>query len=115
METPKFKTLSIILILLTLMSCGKNRTPQGVMNEDKMAEFLIDAYHLEGFYSIESGYRKEDLSKEAIISYDNLLKKHGITAEDFEKSLEYYTQHEEKYKLIHQRVIDSLDAELEKY
>ena len=108
------KTVTFI-ILLTLtalnMSCG-DRVPRGVLDEETMVDFLVEAYQLEGFYAVESGYKYKSMKPQIVASYDSLFGKYGLTPESFDKTVEYSLKHAEQYEAIHQRVVDTLDARM---
>ena len=80
------------------------------MTEQQMVDFLSEAYLIEGFYAIETGYHYESLSDEIIASYQRLLSEQGLTQEQFEKSMDYYMHHSDRYDAIHQQVVERLDA-----
>ena len=107
-RTISFSVLLAISILLG--ACHHDRIPAGVMDPATMTEFLKEAYQLEGFYAIETEFRYDSLHAEMMASYDSLLDSHGLTREDFERSIEYYTRHTREYQLIHQQVVAGLDS-----
>lgn len=82
-----------------------------VVSEDQMVDFLTEAYLIEGFYAIETGNHSETVTDEARAAYADLLERHGMSKADFERSVEYYMHHAERYEAIHQRVIERLDAQ----
>lgn len=106
------KRLSLCLsIVATLFSLSCNGgMPKEVMTEQQMVDFLSEAYLIEGFYAIETGYRYESLSDEIIASYQRLLSEQGLTQEQFEKSMDYYMHHSDRYEAIHQQVVERLDG-----
>lgn len=102
----------LVLTLVTtfsFFSC-KSGLPEGVMNEQQMVDFLSEAYLIEGFYAIETGYHYESLSEGIIASYQELLARHGLTQTQFEESKDYYMHHPERYEVIHRQVVERLDG-----
>ena len=75
-----------------------------------MVAFLADAYLLEGFYAVESGYRFDSVSDELMGAYDSVMTLHGLSREDVEASIEYYTQHPDEYAVIHDSVLLLLEG-----
>ncbi|MCR4659452.1 MAG: DUF4296 domain-containing protein [Bacteroidales bacterium] len=95
---------------LALASCGGDKIPPDVMDEKAMADFLNEAYLIESFYAIESGFNYSNLSGEIAAAYDSLLDAHGITRADFERSIDYYSRHADRYERIHRKVVAHLDS-----
>ena len=105
-------TLSVVLLLCVgLAGCShKAVTPKGVMSEDDMASFLQQAYLLEGFYAIETGFQYDTLHPEMLASYDSLLASYNITRDDFERSVAWYCRHLDIYERVHDTVLARIDA-----
>ena len=109
----KYLTFSAVLLLcLTSVGCSQERVPSGVMDEPTMAAFLKEAYLLEGFYAVETGFQYDTLHPEIVASYDTLLASFGITRADFEHSVEWYIRHPELYERVHDSVLARLDRDL---
>ena len=100
-----------VAVACGLTSCRESVTslPDGVMDEEQMVDFLSEAYLLEGFYAIETGNHPSLVSDEVSAAYQELLDAHGLTEEQFEKSMTYYSEHLDQYDKIHQQVIERLD------
>lgn len=103
------KIVLLLLPLFLLTACRNEKRPADVMSQEQMAAFLADAYLLEGFYAIETQYRYDALTPEVLHSYDSILDVHGLTREDVERSLDYYTDHLDEYQTIHEQVVASLE------
>ena len=103
------KIVLLLLPLLLLTACRNEKRPADVMSHEQMVAFLTDAYLLEGFYAIETQYRYDALTPEVLHSYDSILDVHGLTREDVERSLDYYTDHLDDYQIIHEQVVASLE------
>ena len=93
-----------------MASCRHDGIPQDVLDQERMTDFLCDAYLLEGFYAIETQYRYDALSDEVLCSYDSILDSHGLTREQVEISLDYYSAHPDIYQAIHDSVVACLEA-----
>ena len=111
MKTTRILSIFVFLAIATLLGgCRHNGVPAGVMDAPTMKAFLKEAYLLEGFYAIETEFRYDSLHAEMIASYDSLLDRHGLTREDFERSVDYWSRHPHDYLLIHQEVVAELDS-----
>lgn len=104
------KLLPLLALVLICSACRHDGLPEGVLDAPAMTEFLADAYLLEGFYAIETQYRYDRLTDEVIRYYDSILERHGITREQVERSLDYYTAHPDAYQAIHDSVVVRLEA-----
>ena len=113
MKTVRIVSFSILLAAVALLgACRHKGVPAGVMDASTMTAFLKEAYLIEGFYAIETEFRYDSLHAEMVASYDSLLKDFGLTREDFERSVDYYSRHPHDYALIHKQVIAELDSTL---
>ncbi|MBQ0015609.1 MAG: DUF4296 domain-containing protein [Bacteroidales bacterium] len=90
------------------LSCGGR--PADLLSEQQMVDFLTEAYLIEGFYGIETGYHYDELTPEIIGSYEELLDRKGISRDRFERSVKYYmSKQPEQYKHIHDMVVEQLE------
>ena len=48
-----------------------------------------------------------------LASYDSLLAHYGITRDDFERSISWYSKHPEIYERVHDSVLARIDAAME--
>ena len=103
---------AVLLLCLASVGCSQKRVPSDVMDEPTMAAFLKEAYLLEGFYAIETGFQYDTLHPQMVASYDSLLTSFGITRDDFERSVGWYIRHPELYERIHDSVLARLDRDL---
>ena len=82
------------------------------MPETQMVDFLEQAYLLEGFYAVETGYQYDTLHPEMLASYDSLLASYCITRDDFERSVNWYSRHPDIYERVHDSVLARIDREM---
>jgi hypothetical protein len=99
--------LLILLALVTLFSCSGKKTPNGVLEPDKMQEVLWDYIRADIF---TADYISVDSSKKLPAENVKLQKaifaKYKISKEDFYKSYTFYEQH----PMMMQTMLDSLIA-----
>lgn len=112
MINKQMKKITVLLLplLLAVVACRHERVPEGVLDQAAMTEFLADAYLLEGYYAISSEYRYDGFTDEMTHSYDSILDLHGLTREQVERSLDYYTSHLDTYQSILDSVVVRLEA-----
>lgn len=101
---------SVLIGSMLLVSCRQETVPDGIMDHDAMVGFLTEAYMLEGFYAVESGFRYGNMSDEAQQSYEALLDSFHVTKAQFDSSIAYYTRHELEYEEIHEQVMNRLES-----
>jgi hypothetical protein len=102
------KNITIVLIsIFILQSCSKSRLPEGILNEDKMVEILVDIHLAEG---IVSTFPIHYDSSRVLYPYFEMevFKKHSVPDSVFKKSLEYYMRDVKVMDRMYARTIDSL-------
>jgi hypothetical protein len=104
---PVKKTVVFISVLTILFSCGGRKLPDGILDEDKMVEVLIDIHLAEGLVSTFPIHY--DSSRVLYPLFEKeVFKKHQIPDSVFRMSLEYYMQDTKKMDRMYARTIDSL-------
>lgn len=104
------KRICILMVAgLMLAACRSEQRPADVLAPEAMASLLADAYMLEGFYAVETGYRYDTMLPEVLAAYDDILARHHTTREAVEHSLEYYSTHPDQYKPVQDSVLALLD------
>ena len=104
------KILPLLAAALLLAGCHRGGIPADVLTEQQMVDFLADAYLLEGFYAIETQYRYDVVTPDVLRQYDSILAVHHLTRDEVERSLDYYTQHLDRYQAIQDSVVSRLEA-----
>jgi len=99
------KWLAATLLLLAMAGCKS--TPEGVLNEEKMVAVFTDIHIAEGRLKVV-GIFTDSAKKMAPVLYDQLYRNHQITAEQFQKSYDYYTSDPKKLEAILDKVIVEL-------
>ncbi len=99
----------LVAALLLVAACRSEQRPADVLAPQAMAAVLADAYMLEGFYAVETGYRYDSMLPEVLAAYDDILARHHTTREAVELSLEYYSTHPDQYKPVQDSVLALLD------
>jgi hypothetical protein len=104
------KNLIIVLIsIFILQSCGRNRLPEGILNEDKMVEILVDIHLAEGLVSTFPIHYDSSRVLYPYFEWE-VFKKHSVPDSVFKKSLEYYMRDVKKMDRMYARTIDSLSV-----
>lgn len=90
----------ILVIALALLSCHKQQLPEGVLSHEQMTGFLADAYRLESYNLVMYRGNTEVMAPEVRAAYTDILNRQGITQDEVETSLKYYSNHPDEYKEI---------------
>jgi hypothetical protein len=106
----KAAVATLLLLPLLFVSCNKDKRPADVMDEQQMVDFLSEAYLLEGFYAVESGYQYDALTPQMLRAYDSILAAQGLDRETVEKSFDYYVTHLDTYQVIQDSVLARIEA-----
>lgn len=114
MNSCRNTTFSMLFVAIAcLSSCSGDAVPADVMDEEKMASFLKEAYLLEGFYGVETSFQYDSLHPEMIASYDSLLSTYRLSREDFERSVDWYVRHPDIYERVHDTILARIDRDLD--
>ena len=104
------KLFFLLLSVLLLTGCGSDK-PAGLLPPEKMQRVqwdLMQADEMIEFYrTTDSTYPAERKRKEL---YSEILRLHGISQQQLDKSLDYYTAHPVQLK----KILDSIQAGGEK-
>lgn len=113
MNRLKYTLLTLFLTAATLFAgCNDDKIPDDVIGEEKMTEFMQDAYLLEGYFAVETEHMYDTLHPEMIASYDSLFTSYAISREEFEHSLEWYTRHPAVLQRVHDSILARFDRQL---
>jgi hypothetical protein len=113
---------SLTLIMTGCTSHPKGPPGEGILGADKFIDLLVDIHYYEGVFTIIDGptnFRADGrMASDTIDFYQPVLDRHGITREEFQMTINYYSYHPTRFEAIYTRVIDRLskklhDAEIE--
>jgi hypothetical protein len=101
------KTALIFSILIILFSCESEKLPEGILDEDKMVEVLIDIHLAEGLVSTFPIHYDSSRILYPLFEKE-VFKDHKIPDSVFRTSLEFYMKDTKTMDRIYARTIDSL-------
>lgn len=107
-----FLNISSLLLIVSatvLFSCNKNKLPEGVLDEKTMVELLTDMHTADAYFKMTTGSEYDTLIGEINYTYNQIFKQHGTTKENFEKSIDYYSQDPKKYRAMYEKVVLNLN------
>ena len=106
----RFEVSCALLSLLLLLGGCRLKRPDGILSPRKMEAVLYD-YHLAQAVVMELP-RDERYTRDAYLDW--CFSKNGITREEFDNSLVWYTRYPKELADIYQRLGNRLDKEYEK-
>jgi hypothetical protein len=110
----KINKLLIIPVLVMLLACNRegpilNSRPSGVLSKEKMIDLLVDINLAES--ALRVGLPAHNLPSDSLYQKSQFIKvfeKNKVKPDDFDKSLNYYTEHVEELNEIYLEVINRL-------
>ncbi|MCA1763944.1 MAG: DUF4296 domain-containing protein [Flavobacteriales bacterium] len=102
--------VGILALVFFLMACGEDKPekPEGIMSSDEFTALMIDVQLIEGIRAQRIEVSENKGQAEAFL-YADVLDKHGISREEFEKIFAYYMENPRSMELIYEQVLDSLN------
>ncbi len=105
------KSLSFIVVslaFLTLFSCSKDDSREGVLTQEQMVPIFLDIYIAEG--KVNELHVKRDSALRIFEAYEqHIFDEHGISDSVYTHSLQYYYDHPDELEKIYETVLDSLN------
>jgi hypothetical protein len=99
--------LLLVILILLLGSCQKEKTPPDILNKGQMVDWMIDIYLAESRTNLLPFSR--DSAYKLFYPYpDSLMRRKGIQDSVLKKSYRYYIEHPAQLESIYDAVIDSL-------
>ena len=94
---------------VVLVSCR----PRGVLSSRQMRRVMIDLHKTDAVLQVKGLQHGHDEAEDAY--YAQVLAMHGITQEQFDSSLVWYTNHPQIFDKIYPKVLSQLEAERDAY
>ena len=103
------KIQSFIMCVIFL-SCGTPKTeiPKDILSENSFIYLLKDIHLSEAKFELYKTKGIENAKNELAHNYSTIYKKHAVTANTFDKTINYYTQHPEQLEKIFTSVLEQL-------
>lgn len=100
--------LWLISIMLIIVACDDR--PEKVISDDAMVDLLVDIHRGDAYLSIGSPHFVTDSSKKVL--RQSILKKHGVTQEEFDSSLNWYGKNIDRFVELYAEVEKQLDNQM---
>ena len=100
----------LLILTCLLFSCSNSdeKIPENILSETKF-ELLLKEIHLaEGAFELNKSKGIEQAQNTLASSYRNIYTEKGVTEEEFQLTLEYYSNHPEKLEKIYTHILEQL-------
>lgn len=104
-----------ICLLATFFACNHETMPEGIIDTATMTAFLSEAHLIEGYSEARRGENADTTREMVERLYGSLFQKYNITADDYDKSLDYYMHHPQMMEEIYSRVLANINKVKEQY
>lgn len=104
--------LPVIALIVLILSCkGKSDThvPKDIIPPDSMAVLLTDVHMLQA--SLQLGYTRNDSAISSTEAFNDLWKKHHMTAADYNRYVNYYSRNPTLLDTVYERVLNNLSQQ----
>ena len=108
MNQTTIKTIAAA-VALALSSCG-NEPP---ISESKAVEVIIKMHEADAIMFV-AGYSDANLKGDSASYYNYIFKETGVSKAEFLETIEWYTQHPERYKTLYEKVVKVINVDDEK-
>lgn len=102
---------ALLSILLLSCSAPKTEIPKDIISEKSFINILKEIHLAEVKFELHKTKGMENAKKELASNYATIYNESGITADDFEKTLQYYAEKPEKLEQIYASVLDQISKE----
>ena len=99
------RTAIVVLLATLVASCSS--TPDNVLSKSDMADLLVDINIGESVTEIN--FREYDNDSVKKVLRQSILSAHGVTSEEYDRSIEWYGHNIEKYQEVYEEVIHRLE------
>jgi len=84
------------------------------MSQDRFVDLLVDIHFFEGIYSITGDVTSynPDMGDDMPDYYQGIFERHGVTRDEFKKSMNYYSYDPNLFEKLYTRVIDELNIKM---
>ena len=105
--------LKILIICYFLLACSspKERIPEGILPEKEMASILKEMHLAEANFELLRKNKKELAQNTLLSSYQEIYSKYNIDKNEFQQTIEYYSNYPEKLEGIYSKVLEGMTKE----
>ena len=105
MKKSTLHTLTLCLLMMLMTACAPS-LPDGVLTRDEMEDVLYDFHIAQALYETREYHSTES---DIIALRANVLRKHGLTQQEWDKTMLYYCQHADEMHQIYLGLVDRVE------
>lgn len=108
------KRYFVIALLFLSFACSSDQVkiPNYVIQPDSMVPILTDLHITDAYLAINRSRESNAVKK---TFYKSVFSNHGVSKQDFDTSILFYTAHPEVYEAIYDKVMAELSTRMAKY
>ena len=105
--------IKLIIFTFFLFSCSfsEKKENQNIINASKFGKIIKELHLAEASYEIINKTPKKNSTKKLEQQYGTIFNKHNISAEEFNKSLKFYSSRPDLLEKIYTEIITELKKE----
>lgn len=107
------KHILVLLFTALLVGCGNSKEveiPDDLIPTETFVGIMIDVQLTEGMNSQRNyGRTNSPSTRSAHDPYSEIFEKHGVNAEEFKRTYDFYSHNPGKMEVIYEHVLDSLN------
>lgn len=103
-------TILFLFLVVFLASCVSKEVviPDDIIDADSFTDIMIDVQLKEGMTSHTGTVRRNEAKAQGFDPYTSIYESHGVEAEKFKRTYDFYSQHPDLMEGIYEQVLDSL-------
>ena len=102
--------ISLMFLLVLSISC--DRAPNGVLSKNDLANLIVDLQMADAYIESHRQDYPNDSTKQVL--KQSIFKKHGVTSEEYDSSLVWYSHNMEDYVKAHDMALGKLKERYDK-
>lgn len=100
-----------ILVCMALWSCNSDsKVPSGILPDSTMKSILIDISIVDASFNVSASSPQAPKFK-AELFYEQIMKEHHTTRDEFNRSMAYYAQNTKKLQKIYEEALIDLSKQ----
>jgi len=105
--------LKILIIYCFLLACSssKERILEGILPEKEMVSILKEVHLAEANFELLKTNSKEVAQNTLLNNYQEIYSKYNIDKNEFQQTIEYYSNYPEKLEGIYSKVLEGMIKE----
>ena len=104
------KNILFLISFVFLTNCVNKKVeiPDDIIDSDTFTAIMIDVQLKEGMSSNTGTVRGKEAKSQGFDPYESIFKSHGVKAEEFKRTYDFYSLHPALMEGIYEQVLDSL-------